>query len=60
MATGWKRAAVLSAVVAAASCSGNPYQAAPGDTYQYEMGGIDTNWVWAGMALALLFAVSRN
>jgi hypothetical protein len=60
MTANWKRAAALSAVVAVASCSGNPYQAEPGGQYQYEAGGFDTNWVWAGLALALLFAVSRN
>jgi uncharacterized membrane protein YphA (DoxX/SURF4 family) len=60
MRANWKHAAVLSAVVAVASCSGNAYQDTPGGQYQYESGGFDTNWVWAGLALALLFAVSRN
>jgi hypothetical protein len=60
MTTTFKRAAVLSAALAVASCSGTPYQSASADQYGYETGGIDTNWVWAGLALALLFAVSSN
>jgi hypothetical protein len=55
-----KRAAILSAALAVASCSGAPYQTAPGEDYGYESGGLDKNWVWAGLALGLLFAVSAN
>jgi hypothetical protein len=43
-----------------ASCSGNPYQSTPMDQGGYETGAIDSNWIWAGLALALLFAVSSN
>jgi hypothetical protein len=60
MTTGWKRAAILSAVVALTSCSGTSYQNAPADQYAGEVGGIDTNWIWAGLALGLLAAVSSN
>jgi hypothetical protein len=60
MTTTLKRAAVFSAALALASCSGTPYQSAPGDEYGYESGGIDKNWVWAGLALGLLFAFSSN
>lgn len=60
MSTNLKRAAVFSAALAMASCSGTPYQSASGDEYGYEAGGIDTNWVWAGVALGLLFAFSRS
>jgi hypothetical protein len=60
MTTSWKRAAVFSAALALASCSGTPYQSASGDEYGYEAGGIDKNWIWAGLALGLLFAFSSN
>jgi hypothetical protein len=60
MMTTLKRAAVLSAALAVASCSGTNYQSASGDQYGYETGGVDANWLWAGLALALLFAVSSN
>jgi hypothetical protein len=60
MTTSWKLGAVLSAGLAVASCSGTPYEGAPADQSAYDTAGIDTNWVWAGLALALLFAVSAN
>jgi hypothetical protein len=62
MSTTLKYAAVFSAAIAVASCSGNPsqYQGAAEDGYGYEAQGIDTNWVWAGLALGLLLAVSAN
>jgi hypothetical protein len=60
MTTNWKRAAVLSATLAVASCSGTTYQGATGDQYGYETPEFDTNWVLAGLALALLFAFSSN
>jgi hypothetical protein len=60
MTTTWKHAAVLTAALAVASCSGNPYQSTPMDQGGYETGAIDSNWIWAGLALALLFAVSSN
>ena len=55
-----KCAAVFSAALAVASCSGTPYQSTSGDDLGYEAGGIDTNWVWGGIALGLLFAFSSN
>lgn len=55
-----KRAAILGVALALASCSGATYQGASGDDYGYQTGGLDPNWVWAGLALGLLFAVSSN
>jgi uncharacterized membrane protein YphA (DoxX/SURF4 family) len=56
--TTWRLAAVLSVTLAVASCSGTNYQSAPANEYGYESGGFDSNWIWAGIALALIFAVS--
>jgi hypothetical protein len=56
----FRRAVVLSAALAVASCSGTADQGGSPDQVGYESGGFDTNWVWAGLSLALLFAISRN
>ena len=60
MSPTWKHAAVLSAALAVASCAGTTYQGGSGEQYGYETSGLDPNWVWAGLALGLLLAVSSN
>ena len=60
MARLWRCAVVLSATLALASCSGANFQGASPDQSGYESADFDPNWVWATLALALLFAYSRN
>jgi hypothetical protein len=58
----WKIAALMIAALALTSCSGAGYQNGfPADNSSgFDSAGMDTNWIGAGLLLALLAAFTFN
>lgn len=58
----WKIAALMIAALALASCSGTGYQNGYGTdgSSGFDTASVDTNWIGAGLLLALLAAFTLN
>lgn len=58
----WKIAALMIAALALASCSGTGYQSGFGadNSSGFDTAGMDTNWIGAGLLIALIAAFTLN
>lgn len=58
----WKIAALMIVALALASCSGTGYQSegAANNAFGSDSAGFDTNWVGAGVLIALIAAITLN